>query len=154
MCQCHTTLTRPCAVAGPQVGVSKQESPCPYIPPSLSENVHKNHSCLVPVRLEHSIYIIYIFKQGPPTCLGLVCYTSLVKRCSEAMDFLKTPIPEKIFALEQSLKEIHSFAPSFYPRRVQTNPRHIGGPYLNVVSTRELENSPNLLQNMSLYQDF
>ena len=30
-------------------------------------------------------------KQGPPTCLGLVFYTSWVKRLSKAMDFLQTP---------------------------------------------------------------
>ena len=30
-------------------------------------------------------------KQGSPTCLGLVFYTSWVKRLSKAMDFLQTP---------------------------------------------------------------
>jgi hypothetical protein len=51
------------------------------------------------------------------------------------MDFLKTffprqifllsPISEKIFTLNQSLKEFHSFTLSF-------NPRHGGGSYLNL----------------------
>ena len=64
---------------------------------------------------------------GSLTCLGLVCYTSWVKRWSKAMDFLQTffidktllwPISEKTYVLEQSLKETYSFATSLTTRRV------------------------------------
>ena len=45
--------------------------------------------------------------------------------------FLLSPISEKIFASEQSLKETHSFASSFNPRRVTHQSKACRGPYLN-----------------------
>ena len=45
--------------------------------------------------------------------------------------FLLSPIWEKIFASEQSLKETHSFASSFNPRRVTHQSKTCRGPYLN-----------------------
>ena len=42
-------------------------------------------------------------KEGPPTWLGLVCYTRWVKRWSEAMDFLQTFFLQKYFKLTQDM---------------------------------------------------
>ena len=58
------------------------------------------------------------------------------------------PISEKTFILEQSLKEIHSFAPSFNPKYVTHHPKTRRGNPISIVSISFLLNSNDIWQSI------